>query len=158
MAGSDYLLVIDKVRGESKDQDFPDSIEVKGWSYGAISPTDPVNKLATGQPQFSDLTIVKGVDKTSPHLLERLGRNMVADTAALICRKSGGDAHGYLRIEMKKVRVRSVSVKAAEAAGIMPVETLVLSYQKIKWIYKEQAAQGSMKGDVEYEHDAAANR
>ena len=158
MAGSDFLLTIDKVRGESKDQDFPDAIEVRGWSYGAVSPTDPVNRLATGQAQFSDLTIVKPIDKTSPLLLERLGRNMVADTASLICRKAGGDPKGYFRIDMKKVRIRSINMKVGEGTGVTPVETVVLSFQKITWTYKEQSAQGTLQGDVFYEHDIAANR
>ena len=91
-------------------------------------------------------------------LLERLGRNMVADTASLICRKAGGDPKGFFRIDMKKVRIRSINMKVGEGTGVTPVETVVLSFQKITWTYKEQSAQGTLQGDVFYEHDIAANR
>lgn len=157
---SDYLLKIDGIDGESKDKDFPGHIEVLGWSFNVQAPMDAISKQRTGKTQVSDLTIVKAIDKASVVLIDRcvLNNNQAKDKAVLICRKAGGQAQsGYFEIELKKVRVRSVSVKAPEVDGQVPVEVVVLTYQEIQWTYRAQDQKGGMGGKIIATHNVAAN-
>ncbi|BCW90478.1 Protein hcp1 [Alphaproteobacteria bacterium SO-S41] len=154
---SDFLLKIEGIRGESEDKDFPDHIEVKGWSYGMANPLDAATRQRVGQVQLTDLTIIKALDKASPVLLEKCARNFTFDSAKLTVRKAGGQQLGYFFVEMKKVRIRSLNTKANDTDSITPVETLVLTFQKIEWTYKEQSALGTLKGEVKYQHDISTN-
>lgn len=154
---TDFLLTLDGIRGESKDIDFPNAIIVKSWAYGATSPTDFATKQATGQAQFSDLTITKGLDVSSPPLLEMLGKNKTAKSAELVCRKAGNGQKPFFRIKMKNVRVRAVATKVTPDSD-EPVETITLSYQKIEWSYKPQDEKGGLGGAVSFEHEINLNR
>jgi len=153
---TDFLMTIDGIRGESKDAAIPNSIIVKTWSYGANSPTDFATKQATGQVQLSDLTFTKALDKSSPALLEMLGKNKVAKTVEFVCRKSGQGQKPFFVVTLKNARVRAVTTKVTPESD-EPVETVSLSYQKITWSYKTQDDKGGMSGPVEYEHDVARN-
>lgn len=154
---TDFLLLLDGVRGESKDTTLPNGIIVKTWTYGASSPTDFATKQAKGQAQFSDLTITKNLDVSSPVLLRMLGENKVAKTAELLCRKAGGTQKPFFRIVLKNARVRAVNAKVVPESD-EPIETVTFSYSKILWSYKMQDEKGGMSGNVEFEHEISTNR
>lgn len=155
MAVSDFLLVLSgpDVKGESQDSDFMDAIDIAGWSYNVVSPSDPKSGLAKGRVQVSDLTLFKKLDKASPIFVKSVCLNALYDKAVLYCRKAGGGQVGYFEVEMTDVRVRSTGVAAGGDVGIIPMETIHLSFKKILWKYREQKDKGFTGSEVIHEHD-----
>jgi type VI secretion system secreted protein Hcp len=68
---SDYLLEIDGIKGESRDDKHKDAIDVMSFSWGASNP----GSFATGggggagKVSFSDISFMSQVNKSSPELM-----------------------------------------------------------------------------------------
>lgn len=153
---TDFFLTIDGVRGDSKDAAYPNAIIVKSWSYGATSPVDFTTKQALGQAQLSDLSITKGLDRSSPTLIQMLVQNKTAKTVELTCRKAGDGQKPYFKITLKSARVRSIKTQVLSESE-EPVEVVTFSYQRINWSVKTQDDRGGMSGAAEFEHDLTRN-
>ncbi|HVK07419.1 MAG TPA: type VI secretion system tube protein Hcp, partial [Gemmataceae bacterium] len=56
---SDYLLELDGVKGESKDDAHKETIEIASWSLGASNPTSVGSAgMSAGKVSFSDLNVM----------------------------------------------------------------------------------------------------
>lgn len=159
MAAGDILLKIEGVKGESQDANYRGSIELKNWGFSCSTPTDPATKQSTGRMQVSDLTVIKDLDKSSPVLIDACKRNLVFKKVELIIRKAGGEQKEYYRVELKNARIRSVGLKGhpPDGVGVIPEETIGLSFQKISWSYREQNSAGDMQSIASAEFDATTN-
>lgn len=68
---SDYLLELDGVKGESKDERHPGTIELLSWSLGASNPT----RRLRGKVVFQDFHFRAYSSSASEQLLLRLNQN-----------------------------------------------------------------------------------
>ncbi len=159
MAQGDFLLTMTGVRGESGDKEFPDSIEVTGWSFSGSSTWDINSGQKTSRVRLSELTVTKRVDLSTPVLMRLMCDNRVIDDVKLINRKAGGQRQeDFFRIELKNARVRSVVQKATSIGGSILEETVSFIWQKVKLIHREQSQRGSLQGGgVEFEYDWEIN-
>ncbi len=155
----EYMLlrIQDKVKvdGESQVKGFEDCTELMSYSHGVanfIQATTSNTGRTTGRPSVQELTVIKSLDSSSPHLnfyccnATNLGKTQlyVVRQDATADGKSA-DAIAYMVYEMEDTMISSVSVGGD---GSIPVETVSLNFSKITWTYnvqkKETGAQGSV--------------
>jgi len=65
----------------------------------------------------------------------------------LTCRKAGKDQQEFMKIEFSDLLVSSFQT-GGSANGIIPTDQVTLNFAKIEHEYKEQSADGSLKGPV----------
>ena len=113
-AASDYLLEIDGIKGESKDEVHKDSIEIMSWSWGASNPISMSGGGAgTGKVSFQDFHFTAKGGKASPQLMLACATGKHIAKATLHVRKSGGDRP----VEYYKITLSDVFVSSFQQAG-----------------------------------------
>ena len=133
------------VKGESRDSDHKEEIDVVSWGWAARS----AGYGATGHRAYDAVEVVKRADAASTKLLNALASNEVM-TAKLAVRKAGKTPLEYFVIELDKVRVSSVRLESAAAELVERVE---LSFEKITVTYKAQQADGTGGGAMTFSDD-----
>src|SRR5688572_15006916 len=141
MAQADFILDIQTIRGETKNEEIPQGIEIKGFSYSMVSPSAPITQRTTGAVRVTELSVRKALDASSPALLTACMQNKTLAEATLTARKAGGDQQPYFQVVLTDARVRSVT---ARADGPIVEEIVALGYSKIEWRYSEQAKGGQL--------------
>jgi type VI secretion system secreted protein Hcp len=153
----DMFMKIEGIEGESTARGGHDAwIEIDSFGWGESRPQG-----GTGQSRrrssvtFSDVSVVKKVDGSSPSLYLACASGTHYPAAELVVRKAGsGDF--YFRIRLDDVRVSSVSVSAS-AEHAEPMEEVGLTYGKIRWEYSPQGDKAP-GGNVERSWDLMANK
>jgi type VI protein secretion system component Hcp len=79
---------------------------------------------STGKPTLSDITLVRGMDATTPSFELQLNNEKTAATADITV--------GNLTIHLTNVLLTQI---ATSGAGAPPQETIGLSYQTIEWVW-----------------------
>ena len=87
------------------------SIEGLAYQHEIVTPRDPASGLATGRRQHKPLTLVKPIDRATPHLYEALAKNRKIDDVILKFYrkdpKTGAMTH-YYTIQLVDAFVTSV--------------------------------------------------
>jgi type VI secretion system secreted protein Hcp len=133
---SDYLLELDGVKGESKDDAHKETIEIASWSLGASNPTSVGSSgMSAGKVSYSDLTVMISLEKASVELLSRVSTGKVIKKAVLYGRKAGDDKRqDYLTVTLEEVMVSSWQTSASDGSGI-PMLSVSFSFSKITYQY-----------------------
>jgi type VI secretion system secreted protein Hcp len=150
VAIADMFLKIPNVKGEARDADHKDEIEVVSWSWGAQSDVHGAGLQRT----MDSLEIVKRVDSASTALFACLSERKVT-TARLVVRKAGKTPAEYFMLDMEKVRVVSSKLSTEETELN---ERISLAFEKITVTYRQQAADGSLGGAMTTTFEARAAR
>lgn len=129
------FLKIDGIAGESKDK-TPPVIEIESFSWGANTPTSSAGGGAgVGKVVFSDLTIVKTVDSTSPALFTTAASGKLLPAVQLTCRKAGGERGSketLLNVKLTDVLISSYKEGGNRHGGAFPSEEIAFSFLKIE--------------------------
>ena len=151
------LLVVDGITGESQDKQYPGSIEVMSYSFGAT------NSLritaggggAAGRSSFQDLHFTTNVSKASPALMARCASGQHIPRAVLHIRKTGETPFEFLTITLNNVIVTSFS----EAyGGELPVESFSVAFGSVVFEYKQQRSDGGIGTITHFNWDLVRNR
>jgi len=154
MATNVYLK-IDAVEGESTSAQGAKQIELLSWSHGVSMPVSSGShsnvSVKHGRSDHQDLTVSKYLDKTSPILnLKTSGGDNIKTVVLTVFQNdvATGAPVEYYKIELEDVLITSLSV--GHGGGDLPVETMTLHYNKIKWTYSVQGkdSPGGKKGNV----------
>jgi type VI secretion system secreted protein Hcp len=147
-AAVDVFLKLDGIKGESTDDRHKDEIVIESWSLGATNTGSHSSGGGggAGKPCLSDLTLVKGVDKASPLLLQAAMVGSHIKEATLAVRKAGGKQQDYFIVTLKEVFVSKVQ---QSGGGDLPMESISLNFSQMKMTYKPQDADGAATGAVE---------
>ena len=154
MAGSDYLLKIDTIDGESTQKGHEKWIELNSWSWG-VSQTNIGSQSSgagAGKVSISSFNIMKRVDSASPPLFLRCAQDQRITTATLSFTHTNSDGNEveYYKITLSNVMVSSIQggtppppAPGATAGGDeRPTESLSLNFQKIRFDYTPIDATG----------------
>jgi type VI secretion system secreted protein Hcp len=148
----DAFLKIDGHDGESQDSKHKNEIEVLSYSFGGQQPASSGvgGGSGVGRVNIDDLAIVKHVDKSSPLLFVSLATGKHIPKAVLTVRKAGGDQQDFMTVTLSDLIVSSLH-NTGQPTGTdgLPTEQMTLNFSKINWEYKEQGADGSLKGTVQ---------
>jgi type VI secretion system secreted protein Hcp len=147
------FLKLDGIKGEAIDQIHEDEIEVLSLSWGIQGVTDVATRMPAGKARISELKIVKRVDASSPALMQSVHNNASIDRGVLTVRKSGELSLEYLVIEMRLVRVTSVTMQSQDAEI---VESVNLSFAKVDVTYTPQQSGGAGAGKRSFHADVYA--
>ena len=132
-AAVDMFLDIDNVKGEAKDKDHRDEIDVLAWSWGSSFDGRCTN--------IQDVSITKYVDLSSPTLLMGQIMGRVYDKATLTVRKAGNTPLEYIIIEFRNVAVSSLSTGGSGGEDRL-TENVSLNFESAKYKYTPQTDQG----------------
>jgi type VI secretion system secreted protein Hcp len=154
------------VKGESASDQGKDLIELLSWSQSVSMPLSsaaPGSNVSVkhGRADFSDFTVSKYQDATSPVLFQAVSGGTNYKSVILsqyMADADTGKTVEYYNVEMEDVIISSISVGAG--GGDRPVETLTLHFNKIKWTYTTQtrdagsAGKGKVAGGWDLEKNA----
>src|SRR6185436_17142128 len=107
----DLFMVVDGIKGESKDKAHKEAIDVLAWSWG-LSNSGSFHTGGgggSGKVNVNDLSFTKYVDKASADLQLFCCNGKHIPKAKLIVRKAGENPLEYLTIELTDVLVTGVS-------------------------------------------------
>ena len=159
MSNSDHFLKIDGIEGESTDDKHAKELEIQSWSWGAtnLGTMGSGGGGGAGKADFSDITISKTVDKSTPKLLKACATGLHIKSMILVSRKAGGDKQEYLKVTLEDVLISSYQ-SSAGGGNPVPDESIGLNYGKISYEYKPQKADGSLEGSITMAYDRHANK
>ena len=122
---SSYLL-LPGLPGESSDASHRNWIVAQSFEFG-------VEKFGAGGPDFSDLSIVKSVDTSSPLLAQQCALGTYIPNASL---QVVSNTNLVYQIRLDNVYVRSVNTSGA-TGDATPAESATLRFSKITWTYTQ---------------------
>jgi len=129
----DAFLKIDGIKGESTDKGHSGEIEIESFSWGVGSTQSNTGTGGgAGKAVFSDLTIVKIVDSTSPALFSTAASGKFLPAVQLTCRKAGEKQQEYLVVKLTDATVSSYREGGSRHGGEFPTEEIAFSFHKIE--------------------------
>jgi len=134
-----------ELKGEARDADHKEEIDVVSWSWGARSQ----GYGGAGHRTYETVDVVKRVDSASTGLLAALANNAVC-AAKLTVRKAGKTPAEYLIIDLEKVKISSIDLESRESELF---ERVKLAFEKITVTYRKQAADGTLGGAMTFSDD-----
>jgi len=144
------FLKIGDIKGESTDRDHKDWIDVLSVSFGASSSgsgeTSGTRYDSTGRTAFSDISITKEIDKSSPKLFELVasGERIRGDVTL---QKVTSEGTPYVTATLTNVIVSDYSIGGSE--GSVPTESISLNYETINFSYNQLNSKGQVQDKVE---------
>jgi type VI secretion system secreted protein Hcp len=140
----DMIMKIDGIDGESKIKDHEDEIDVLAWSWG-MSQAGSFHSGGgggAGKASVQDLSFTKWVDKSTHALMLHCCNGAHIDNIALVVRKAGKDALDFLKIDMEKCIVTSVSTGGSGGEERL-TENVTINFAKVVVEYQLQKDDGS---------------
>ena len=134
------------VQGES-DRVYADSkprLELMGYFFAAVSPTDPNSGSAAAKRQYSALRVVRGSDAATASMLKLLvGNDDITLSVSVF--KAGGDAQikdakPLMRISLKAVRIQTYTLLAGSGG---PIEIIDFAFRTLEIESAPQTHTGS---------------
>jgi type VI secretion system secreted protein Hcp len=156
-ASVDYYLKIEGVEGESADDAHKGQIEIQSFSWGVsnLGSTAMAGGAGAGKASFSNLNIMKLVDKASPVLFQSAAAGEHFSSAVMTLADSDSRQE-FMKVTLSDVIISSYQTKGS--TGSMPMESFKLNFSKIEFEYTPQKADGSMDATVRAGYDVAANK
>jgi type VI secretion system secreted protein Hcp len=140
------------IKGESRDPDHTDEIEVVAWSWGMQSHTSLQSGLDTSKSSIDALRITKLADKASTGIMSSLRTNEIIKQATLTVRKAGEKPLEYLKITLKQARIVSYSTSAESAdSGPEVREDVSFAFRQMTVEYTPQGPDGLGQGSSTFE-------
>ncbi|MDX6588007.1 MAG: type secretion system secreted protein Hcp [Solirubrobacterales bacterium] len=125
---SDYLLELDGIKGESKDDFKRGNLQIESFSWGVS------NAGASGQGvSHKAFHFTKKVDKSSPLLFQTCCTGKHIPKAVLYGRKSTTDPASYYTITLTDILISGY--EGETEGGDIPTDSFSLNYSKIKFDY-----------------------
>lgn len=159
MAAVDYFLKIEGIPGESEDKKHTGEIDVESWSWGESNAGTGAfgGGGGAGKVSMQDFHFTTKMSKASPNMFLYCATGKHVPTATLTCRKAGGNQQEFLTVKMEQVLISSYQTGGSGHSDIVPTDQVSLNFAKITMEYKEQAADGSLKGSVKQTYDQKLN-
>jgi len=158
----DAFLKLEGIKGESKDSDHSDEIEVLSYRHGVSQGpgSDPsvAGSLTAGRCEHEDLTVTKRIDISSPQLNLYCCNGKHIPEMVLTLHRAGGEKVKYAEIRCTDVLITSVNPWADGRAGELPSEEVTFRYGKIEWTYYKTTLSGQVAGEMKAGWDLAGNQ
>ncbi|RUQ35493.1 MAG: type VI secretion system tube protein Hcp, partial [Candidatus Competibacteraceae bacterium] len=144
---ADAFLKIGDVKGECKDAEYKEWIEVLSWSWGAsqLGTAGHGTGLGASKVSLNDFSYTMNFCAASPQLLLSCCSGHHYPEATLVMRKPTGKDGGqkkFLEFKFKEVMVSSYQTGGSEGAGL-PIESLSLNFTSMTQEYFTQDEKGA---------------
>jgi type VI secretion system secreted protein Hcp len=155
----DTFARIDGIKGESKDAQHKDEIDVLSWAWGVSQSGTMAHGGGggAGKATFQDLNFTHHIDKASPLLLKACATGQHIKDTTITVRKAGKNPQDSLVIKMTDVLVSSVSLGLA-AESAVTFESVSLEFAKVDLEYKPQKPDGTIDAGLHFKYDLKANK
>lgn len=155
----DFFIKIDGIPGESKDSKHSGQIDVLAWGYEVVqtSTSHGGGGSGAGKANFSEFVFTHYIDKATPNLMKYCASGKHIDSVVLSCCKVGGGSQEYMKVTLNEVLITHVR-PSGETTDPRVIESVGMSYGKIKVEVKEQNADGSMGAAVTGTWDIKQNK
>ena len=158
---SDYLLEIDGIKGESKDDKHPGSIEIESFSWGAANPGNAASGGGggAGKVSFQDLHFASKTSKASPSLFLACAAGMHFKKAVLTVRKAGEKPVEYYKVTVADLIITSFN-SAGDDTGqdSVPTDSFSLNFSRIEFSVSELNSDGQPGDTVTVSWDLKKNQ
>lgn len=157
----DIHMDVEGIQGESRDEKFMQSMEIKEYAWGMAAPMDSFAGRASGAPRVENFTVVKRVDAGTPKFQNCLLTRRRIRKVTTAFRKAGLQGDGSPHMEFFIITLEDVFVVGWQPAGMdgeAPLERIVFNFRKFKTEYRAQKEDGTPEGRIETSWDAAAHR
>ncbi|RNF82396.1 Hcp family type VI secretion system effector [Montanilutibacter psychrotolerans] len=144
------FLSIDTIKGESKDSEHKDWIEIESFNQDVLQPRSATASSAGGttaaRVEMSPIEINKRIDLASTALFQACAGGTTFPKAQIQFMRADkdGKAINYYTIELLNVLVHRVNTTMGHDG--MPSESVQLSFGAIKWSYTQQKPEGGIGG------------
>lgn len=136
MAVNAYLI-IDGIEGQSTSR--PKAIDIFSFSFGASLPVSfnqASGESRAGRADFSNVTISKSVDKTSPQLFQDcISGDFLKKVEVVYDKPMGDKQEDYFKVEMEDAVITSISLGGGNEN---PTESVSFAFKKIKVSYNPE--------------------
>jgi type VI secretion system secreted protein Hcp len=157
---SDMFIKLTGIDGESEDHAHKSQIEILSWSWGVTNAASFAMGTGGGTTKatFSEIHIVKVVDKASVALWQYCTDGKHINEGKVTCRKAAGeDQLEYLVIDLKDVMVTSVQFSGSGGSQQI-TESVALAFAEFKTTYKQQQNSGAAGGATEFGWNIQKNK
>jgi type VI secretion system secreted protein Hcp len=141
-AAMQMFLLIEDIKGESKDELFPETIELLSMNWGVAREAPPAGGGGSGVVEVQDLTMTKLVDLASTDLFMAALQGRIIDRAVIIVRKIDEVPLEYFALELENLQITSVSTGGSGGEDRL-TENVTLNFGKITTHYLPQKEDGS---------------
>lgn len=164
MPGAMFLKISSPdIKGESTVDKHTDEIELSSFNLGAsmaVTAASTSGSRASERASFSDVTVTKGVDSSTPDLAKGVAQGTTFGTAVISINRADGQGGmvEYLKVTLTDVIISSLQMSGADGAGVAQ-ESASLAYGTIKWEYTPtDPAKGGGLGTIPFAFDVGANK
>ena len=157
-SGFKAFLKIEGIAGESADEKHKNEIEILSFGWGEEAPVTGFAEKITGTDKVSkhDFQFTMKISKASPKLFLAAARGQRIKEATLtVIDKSGQE---YLQWKLGDITVSSYKTGGDATKDASPIDTLKLSFNKIKVEYSEILPDGSLGPPIKAGWDLKENR
>ncbi len=155
---SDMFLMLDGIKGESTDAKHKGEIDILSFSWG-IAQSGAGHRgtgSGAGKADFSDISIMKVVDKASPLLMLACANGKHIAKGKITVRKAGENPLEYLTVDLDGVFVSSYQ-QSGSGGGEIPTESIALNAGQMKVEYWTQTEKGAKGENANFAWDIAQN-
>ena len=141
---TDMFLKLDGIKGESKDKQHKDEIQIESFSWGMAQHTEghTGGGHGAGKVRIHDISISKSTDKASADLIQQVCTGKHIKEGLITFRKAGDKPLEYLKIKLTDVFISNYQV-GSSAGSDVPSESITLNFTKFQAEYFEQKPDGS---------------
>jgi len=159
MAGVDYFIKFEGIKGESADAKHKDEIDIESWSWGETHAGShgAGGGAGAGKVSMQDFHFVMKLNRASPSLMQACATGQHIKMATLTARKAGKGQQEYLTFKFHDVLVSSFQTGGAEAATL-PIDQVSFNFAKIEVEYKQQQPDGSLAHGSQFKYDLKTNK
>jgi type VI secretion system secreted protein Hcp len=154
---TDYLLELDGIKGESKDSQHPNTVEIESFSWGAQNEPRAravgTGGLGGGRVEMPGIKFTSTVNKASGELMLACWTGKPIKKAVLYVRKQGEKQQDYYVVTMDDTLVTEFESSGHGAGGNLPMDSFTLIFNKVKFEYKVQKSDGSLEAPVSVGYD-----
>jgi type VI secretion system secreted protein Hcp len=144
-----FLKLSNGIKGESRDADHKDWIDVQSWSWGMMQAgtTHRGGGGGGGRVDVNDMAFTKETDSSTPDLIKKCCDGTHIDDGELVVRKAGGAKPlEYFKMKMWEIIVTSYNTGGMSDGLDRPQESLTLNFSKFKISYQKQNNKGAAEG------------
>ena len=157
---TDYLLEIDGIKGESKDDKHPDTIEIDSFSWGNSNPGSAGHGGGggAGKVQYQDVHFSTQVNISSPKIKMACDTGQHIKKAQLFVRKQGEEQKDYYVLTFEDFIVSSYSSGGSSGSNHLPTDQFAFNFSKMKFEYSKQKDDGGLEAPITSGWDLQTNK
>ena len=152
MAGSDYLLKIKTIEGESTQKGHEKWIELQSWSWGESNAGSSGlgSGAGSGKVSMQDFHFTMEYGISSPKLFGACAVGEHIADAILHIRKAGGNQEVFVEWKFTDILISSYQTGGSGQGNPLPTDQCSFNFTKLEMEYKPQKKDGTLDAGIKF--------